>query len=188
MGGGTVLFTLLVTASLAAIRVPARSLFLAPAFEPLQKKHVVNAKMVFAASLIAGWAGLLLIGDHWYWAMIAAIAMLIGATIHARLTRGLQRFFGTLVGVFFAAGVLWIDPPILAVFAIAIFCQGIIELIILRNYAAAMIFITVIALVMVNMASPLSHETLMSNRLLETLIGVVAGMVVTVAVQMMDIE
>lgn len=188
VGGGTVLFTLIVTTGLAIVRVPARTLIVAPITVQLKTRHYMNAVMVLVASLLAGWAGLLLFGDHWYWAMIAAIAVLVGANIHSRLTRGFQRFLGTVVGVVFAAGVLWVDPPVIAVLAIAIVCQGIIELIVLRNYAGAMIFITVIALVMVNMASPLPYETLIRNRVLETLLGVVIGMTVTVAAQMADIE
>lgn len=188
VGGGTVLISLIVTASLSMLRVRPRELVHLPMVAPLLTKHVANAIMILVASALAGWAGLILFGDHWYWAMIAAIAVLVGANIHARLTRGLQRFLGTAVGVFLAAAVLWIDPPIIIVFGIAIFCQGFIELIILRNHAAGMIFITVIALVMVNMASPLSSDILIRNRVLETLLGVVIGMTVTVAAQMLDIE
>lgn len=120
--------------------------------------------------------------------MVAAIAVLVGSNIHARLTRGLQRFLGTLVGVVLAATVMWIDPPILVVLILAIFCQGFIEMIILRNYAAGMIFITVIALVMVNMASPFPQETFIRNRVFETLIGVIVGMSVTIAVQLKDYD
>lgn len=188
VGGGTVLFSLLVSIVLAIRRQPLTNLVRPPVIASFEPRFVTNAIMIFTASLIAGLTGLLLFGDHWYWAMIASIAVLVGPNIHARLTRGLQRFLGTVVGVVFAAGVMWIDPPIIIVLVIAIVCQGTIELIVLRNYAAAMILITIIALTMVNMASPLPQETLIRNRVLETLVGVIVGMAVTVVVQMMDVD
>ena len=46
---------------------------------------------------------------------------------------------------------------------------------------------SVIALVMMHMASSLSQEILIRNRVLETLLGVTIGMVVTIAAQMVDI-
>lgn len=159
-----------------------------PTIASVKRLFLVNAVLTFAASLIAGWIGLLLFETHWYWAMVAAIAVLVGQNVQVRLTRGMQRFLGTVVGVALAAGIMWIDPPIIVVLAIAIFCQGFIEMIVLRNYAAAMIFITVIALLMVNMASPIPQETLMFNRMMETLVGVIVGMIVTVLTQLKDVE
>lgn len=120
--------------------------------------------------------------------MVASIAVLVGPTIHARLTRGLQRAMGTAVGVIFAGAIMAIDPPVVVVLLIAIFCHGFIEMIVLRNYAVAMIFITIIALVMVNLASPIPQQTLISNRVLETFLGVAIGMIVTAIVQTWDFE
>lgn len=188
VGGGALLWTLAVTVILASLRVQPRVLFQISAIQPMELRFLVNAITIFVGVLASGWLGLVLFDDHWYWATIAAIATLTGANTHARLTRGVQRFLGTAVGVVFAAAVMWLDPPILVVICIAILAQGLIELIVLRNYALAMVFITVIALLMVNMASPLSTATLIKDRVLETLVGVFVGMVLTIAVQMTDIE
>lgn len=188
VGGGTVLFSLCVTAALALLRVPLRALFLPPEIAPVKRDYVINTVLTTSAALISGWLGLLLFETHWYWAMVAAIAVLVGQNLYARLTRGLQRFLGTVIGVMLAAAIMWVDPPLIVVLAIAIFCQGFIEMIVLRNYAAAMIFITVIALLMVNLASPIPQETLMFSRTMETLVGVIVGMVVTVFAQMADLE
>lgn len=188
VGGGAYLFSLLVTIALALRRLPARELRITLVIQKLQTKHVVNAITIVAATLIAGWIGLLLFDEHWYWAMIATIAVLTGANIHARLTRGVQRFLGTAIGVFAAAGILEIDPPVVWVLVIAVVCQGIIELVVLRNYAMAMISITVIALLMVNMATSTPASTIIQDRVLETLLGVVVGMVATIVVQLFDID
>lgn len=188
VGGGTVIFSLCVTGVLALLKVPARSLFESPVVIPVERKFIINAALTTVASLIAGLLGLLLFETHWYWAMVAAIAVLVGQNIHLRLTRGLQRFLGTVIGVMLAAAIMSVDPPVLVILGIAIFCQGFIEMIVLRNYAAAMIFITVIALLMVNLASPFPQETLMFNRIMETLVGVIIGMAATLVAQMLDLE
>lgn len=188
VGGGAVVFSLIVTGVLASFQISLSKLVELPVPTPMLKKFKINAAMIFIAALVSGWVGLALLTDHWYWAMVAAIAVLVGAHIHARLTRGVQRFLGTLVGVVLASAVMWIDPPLLVVLALTIFCQGFIEMIVLRNYAAAMIFITLIALLMVNMASPLPQETLIRNRVFETLIGVIVGMTVTILAQFWDFE
>lgn len=188
VGGGTMIFSLVVTALLALRRIPAKSLMQPAVKVELQPRHLIHVVMVFSATLLAGWTALLIFEHHWYWAMVAATAMLVGADTHAKLARGFQRFLGTALGVALAAMVMWLGPPVFVVFAIAIVCQGLIELIVLRNYALAMVLITVSALIMVHLASPIPAGTLIRNRLLETLLGVIAGMAVTVVVQAMDLE
>ncbi|MFX5752291.1 FUSC family protein, partial [Acinetobacter baumannii] len=66
---------------------------------------------VGVAALLAGVAGVLLIGSHWYWAMVGAVAAVGGAHVTARLIRGVQRLVGTLVGVLIAAGLLALNLP-----------------------------------------------------------------------------
>ena len=65
-GGGTVLFTVLLTALLALRRVPKHHLHLIPTLVAWQPKFIINAAMIFVASLSAGWLGLALLSDHWY--------------------------------------------------------------------------------------------------------------------------
>ncbi|MCG7418154.1 FUSC family protein [Microbacterium sp. ACRRU] len=135
---------------------------------------------VGVAALLAGVAGVLLVGTHWYWAMVGAVAAVGGAHVTARLVRGVQRLVGTLVGVLIAAGLLALALPPWAVLVIAVALQAGAELFVGRNYGIAMVFITPLALLMVSLASPATPELLLRDRVLETVIGVAVGTAVAI--------
>jgi len=179
VGGSSVLFALVVSVVLALIS-RARPL---PRPAPQRVGSVAweMALTVLAATLIAGFAGALILGTHWYWAMVGAVAAVSGASVSARVIRGLQRLLGTLVGVALAAGVLSLHLPPLAVIAIAVVLQATAELFIGRNYGIAMVFITPLALLMIELAASTPIELLLRDRTIETVIGVAAGTAVAVA-------
>lgn len=135
---------------------------------------------VGVAALLAGIAGALLVGTHWYWAMVGAVAAVGGAHVTARLIRGVQRLVGTLLGVLIAAGLLALDLPPWVVLIVAVALQAGAELFVGRNYGIAMLFITPLALLMVSLASPVAPEMLLRDRVIETVIGVAVGTVVAI--------
>lgn len=135
---------------------------------------------VGVAALLAGVAGVLLIGTHWYWAMVGAVAAVGGAHVTARLIRGTQRLVGTLVGVLIAAGLLALQLPPWAILVVAVAMQVGAELFVGRNYGIAMVFITPLALLMVSLASPATPDMLLRDRVLETVIGVAVGTIVAI--------
>ncbi len=181
VGGASALFSMVLTAGIALARQGRRLL------APVRTRQVADRDAVGAAvtvgigALLAGFAGLLLIGDHWYWAMVGAVAALGGAHLTARLVRGVQRLVGTLIGVAVAAGLLALHLPPPATIGVAILCQMGAELYVNRNYGLAMLFITPLALLMVELAVPTDPTTLLVDRTLDTLIGVVVGTAVAVA-------
>lgn len=185
-GGGAVAFSLLTTSFFALLRggvrrritcpVPAS----APAQPVLYRQVAATSLMVGAGTLLAGVAGSVLIGTHWYWAMVAAVAALGGPHVKARVVRGLQRLVGTLVGIVLATGLLALELPPLATIAAAVLCQVGAELFVSRNYAIAMIFVTPLALLMVDLAVPADAAELLRDRVLETVIGVAAGGLIAV--------
>ncbi|MEV8024840.1 FUSC family protein [Microbacterium sp. NPDC080220] len=138
------------------------------------------ALTVAVATVLAGAAGLLLFHAHWYWAMVGAVAAVSGPHVKARVIRGLQRLIGTLLGVLVAAGILALGMPPLAVILIAVALQAGAELFVGRNYAIAMVFITPLALLMVQLAAPTTVGVLLTDRLWETVVGIVAGTAVAV--------
>uniref|UniRef100_UPI001C307B2A FUSC family protein n=1 Tax=Microbacterium sp. GbtcB4 TaxID=2824749 RepID=UPI001C307B2A len=73
-------------------------------------------------------------GTVWYWAAVGAMAAASGAQPNARMTRGIQRLVGTLLGVLVAPGILALDMPPLAVIAVVVVLQGAAVLFIGRNY------------------------------------------------------
>lgn len=182
IGGTAVAWTLLVTGVLAAwgtLRRGAAPRSVRPAPPSYRSAWELGATAGIG-TLLAGLTGLALLGTHWYWAMVAAVAALGGAHLNARVARGIQRLVGTLVGVVLAAGLLALHLPPLATIAVAVVCQVGAELFVGRNYGITMVFVTPLALSMVELAAPTSPQELLVDRVLDTLIGVVIGTIVAV--------
>ncbi|MBO9717657.1 MAG: FUSC family protein [Pseudoxanthomonas sp.] len=99
------------------------------------------------ACLLAGTLAGLLEMERAYWAMAAALLMLHqGFDWPRTLQRSLERTLGTWVGLLLAGAILWLHPsgPWLALLVATL--QFVIELVVVRNYAIAAIFITGAAL------------------------------------------
>lgn len=179
VGGASVVWSLLVTIAFVLIR---RGSWARPrrARPPIGSVAWEMTATVGTAALLAGVIGVLLVGTHWYWAMVGAVAAVGGAHVTARLIRGVQRLVGTLLGVLIAAGLLALHLPPWLVIVVAVALQAGAELFVGRNYGIAMLFITPLALLMVSLASPVAPEMLLRDRVIETLIGVAVGTVVAI--------
>ncbi|WP_314475265.1 FUSC family protein [uncultured Microbacterium sp.] len=180
VGGPSVLFGLAIT---ALIGVFTRSTADASS-RPRQPVGPIAGEMaasVGVAIVGAGFAGLLIMDSHWYWAAVGAVAAVSGPQLNARVIRGIQRLVGTLLGVLVAAAILAIDLPSLAVIALVVVLQAAAELFVGRNYGIAMVFITPLALLMVHLAAPTPVDMLLQDRAIETVIGVAIGTLVAVA-------
>jgi hypothetical protein len=112
--------------------------------------------------------------DHGYWVALTATAALQGTSFDAVARRATERLFGTIAGVAIAAGVLAAHPPILALALIAAGCQFIAEILVGINYSAAVVFISVIALSVFDLAVGGGGRpgTIFGARVLDTIIGV----------------
>ncbi|NEN78955.1 FUSC family protein [Nocardioides zeae] len=155
--------------------VPARP---PSAAAPVRRRHVARvAAAVLVAGAVATAAGI----GHPYWAMVAAVAPLSAPRLRAQVARGSQRAVGTLLGVGVAFVVLSLHLPPLAAVLLAAVLQGAAELLVVRNYAAALVFITPLALLMGQLAAPLPVGPLVLDRLVETLLGTAVGMGVAAA-------
>src|SRR5690625_7324727 len=110
--------------------------------------------------------------------MVAASVVLAGKATTVRLTRSLQRFVGTSIGVLIAAGLLWLDLPMLALIIVVVIFQGAAELLIGRNYGLAMLVVTPLALLMISLASPTPPEVLVVDRVFEAFIGCLGGTII----------
>lgn len=184
VGGASAAFGIGLTASLALLRrgrEPRDEHRPRRARAPLGTLAREMAITVGIGALLAGIAGLLLVGTHWYWAMVGAVAALGGAHVTARVVRGVQRLLGTFLGVFVAAGLLALHLPPLVTILAAVVLQAAAEMFVGRNYGIAMVFITPLALLMVELAAPSDPALLLRDRLIDTLIGVTIGTLVAVA-------
>jgi uncharacterized membrane protein YccC len=136
----------------------------------------------------AGVAGILaiLVGElfgigHIYWAMVAAVVPLVGSSTRHRISRGVQRIIGTILGLILLAGILLLQlAPWQTVLVIAA-CQFGAEMFIARQYVLAQIFITPLALISTLLVAPITPEILLRDRIVETVVGAAVGIAVVVA-------
>jgi hypothetical protein len=115
-----------------------------------------------AATLLAGLIPTALGLGHPYWAMVGALAALSGTDATARLVRAGHRAAGTLLGLALAAALLALPLSTLATILVVVALQCVAELLVGRNYALALVAVTPLALLMVELAHPLGSATLLS--------------------------
>jgi len=138
------------------------------------------ARFGIAAALAGGLSTALGIG-HPYWAMIAAVVPLVAVRLSHSALRATHRIVGTFLGLILAAILLSAQPSGLAAILLVVALQIAAELFVTRNYGFALLFVTPLALVMIDLAHPTDTATLIVDRLVETALGTVVALVVAVA-------
>ncbi len=135
---------------------------------------------VGVASLLAGLVGGLMGLERAYWAIAAAVLVLhFGFDWRRTVQRGLERMVGTWVGVLLAGAILALRPEGLWLVAAIMVVQFVLQMLVLRNYAFAVIFISVIALLISSGGRPVTDiGELMWARGIDTTLGCVVGIVV----------
>lgn len=133
---------------------------------------------VAVATLLAGIMALVLGFDHSYWGVaFAALVLHQGGSRAAQTVRGIQRLIGTLVGLGVYALILWWSPAGLWLVVVVFVLQFSIEMLIVRNYAAAVVFITPLALTIAAAGAPaLDPAQLIVERGFDTVISVVIAL------------
>jgi uncharacterized membrane protein YccC len=131
---------------------------------------------VFVAGTVASALGV----DHAYWAMSAAVLMLYQGLDWIRtLQRSIERLLGTWIGLVLAGLILVLHPQGLWLVLIIALLQFTIEMLVVRNYAAAVVFMTPAALTIASGGEQVSDiGELLLARSLDTLIGCVAALAV----------
>ncbi|MGJ3402228.1 FUSC family protein [Glutamicibacter sp. Je.9.36] len=184
-GGGTMAFSMLLMLGLSMRKANLlHTLRTGYAWSPSPRAMAQSLQMGTGV-LLAGIAGHLLSDGHWYWASLGAIAAVTGADAYARVARGLQRCAGTCIGVALTAIVFAFDSPVWVILAAALASQFVIELVILRNYAVGMVFMTVTALLMVHLVSPEPAASLLIDRISMTALGALVGAVQSIAISLL---
>lgn len=142
-----------------------------------QRIQLIRCGVVVAvAGLLATSAGI----GHPYWAMVAAVTPLTVFTFRGQLVRGVHRAVGTLLGVAVSAGLLLVPLPVPAMLLVAAALFAAAELLVVRHYGAALVVITPLALLSMQVAHPEPVGVLVMDRLIETLIGVTVGLLAAV--------
>ena len=162
---------------MAAPRLP-RPDFAAALHRPGARAHLLR---YLVAPLIAGGSATALGWGHPYWAMVGAVVPMAAPDALGRVVRATQRMIGTVIGLAVAAILLWGQPHgVVAVLLVALL-QTAVELLIGRNYAAALVFVTPLALLMGQLARPLPVDVLLRDRAVETALGVAVAIAATLA-------
>ena len=139
------------------------------------RRHVLRS--IVAVGVAGSLATLSGIG-HPYWAMVSAVVPLSAPDFSQQAVRGLHRLVGTGLGLVLAAALFAVDPDGLVLILVIVALQVAAELLVGRNYAVALVAVTPLALLMVHVVAPTPAGALLFDRGVETVIGVVIGLVV----------
>lgn len=165
---------------------PARKLAQAPRTVPELFRYVgfsseskaIAARVIAAASL-AALIGAQLGIQRVYWVVVPVLAILQKShSSHITTSRAVHRVLGTAVGlgVFllvhrFLPGGLWVA-------ALVALCQFCVEVVVARNYALALVFVTPLALTISLAGHPAQATPVMGARLIDTALGAAIALVV----------
>ena len=124
-------------------------------------------------------AGLYLGTFKSYWVILPVVAILqSGHNRRLTLTRGIQRMIGTLLGVILFAALLQLPLPHAGLVLLVMFLQFATDVVITRNYALGLFFITPLALIITTVGHPISPEVVVHDRVLDTVVGIGIAIVV----------
>jgi uncharacterized membrane protein YccC len=149
------------------------------AFRSGSPASIVAARVGIAVA-VAGAIGAVLGIERAYWAMAAAVLVLHqGLDWERTVRRGVERTIGTLVGLGLASAIFAIHPegPWLALTMMSL--QFLVEMLVTRNYAFAVVFVTSIALLIASGGQRVAEPgALLWARGLDTAIGCGVGLLV----------
>ncbi|PYF83523.1 fusaric acid resistance family protein [Marinomonas alcarazii] len=110
------------------------------------------------------------------WVPISCAAILQGATYRMIWHRNIHRIVGTALGMGVAYSLFSFQPNYWVLALSMIFFQFVVELLIVKNYGAAVIFITPLTVIMAEITSAnISTEVLLEHRLVDISIGSAIG-------------
>jgi uncharacterized membrane protein YccC len=147
------------------------------------------ALRVGVAALLAGSIGALTGLERSYWAAAAAVLILHQGLNWVRaMQRGLERTFGTLLGLMLAAVLLWLYPRGVTLVGCIAVLQFAGQLFVGSNYAFAVFLFTPMALLIATAGSLSAPDVgaLLVARGLDTMIGCAVGLAVLLATYRRD--
>lgn len=116
-----------------------------------------------------------------YWAVMTAAVLIVANTVLS-WHRTVQRVLGNLAGVGLFSVLVPLTVHPVALVAVALICQLVVEATISRNYWVASIFVTPMALVMVEFAGAQPAGRLALDRWLDTCVGAAVAVAICFAV------
>ena len=175
-GGSTLAYLLVVSPllvpSVARRHGPAtglRTLFPGLTFDTATRAVIGRMS---AALVVSVAVGALLGAHHGYWITATALAILsVGHSLRAPAIRGIHRVLGTLVGCLaFLLLALWSPAGVILGLVLGLM-QLVIEIVVPRHYALALVLITPLALTIGTAAANLDPLDVVGERLVDTVLG-----------------
>jgi hypothetical protein len=140
-----------------------------------------HAAMCLLGAGIAGGVALAFGWPHPYWAMVSAVVPVVGATTAGQLVRASHRVTGTLLGLVVALVLFGDAPQGLLLVILLVVLQAGTELVVARNYSAALLFLTPLTIGMGLLNGPVPVLPLILDRGLETVVGVAVAVLLILA-------
>jgi uncharacterized membrane protein YccC len=157
-----------------ALGVPRWRAALADLADPRSPAPAAALRLGVAVA-VAGAAGYLLRAEHPTWIPLSAAAVLQGTNVALLRQRAVHRAIGTAIGVVLAAAVLALDPGLAALVILVAVFQALTESLVLVMYGAAVVCITTLALLLLEIAGVGSVDGLLDARLADTALGCAIG-------------
>ncbi len=137
------------------------------------------------SAIIAVFVGLTLVVGHLlsfennYWITISLIAIIQGRNFEHVRQRNIQRILATFIGVGIAWGILYFHPNKLVMILFIVLFQFLIEMLIVRNYGSAVVFMTPLTILLAETGSIVPHnfQNFIHDRFIDTIIGSLMGVI-----------
>lgn len=153
--------------------------------KPVMKSEVVERRItaiMLESAVISLFVGggyfiaLMMQLENPYWVPISTAAIMQGATFRAVWHRNVHRIIGTVIGMGLAWGIFSLSPDVWTLASLIMLLTFIIEVLITRNYALAVIFITPLTVIFADTAMAFADpEHLILMRLIDIMIGSCIG-------------
>ncbi|GAA2580746.1 hypothetical protein GCM10010435_67580 [Winogradskya consettensis] len=120
---------------------------------------------------------------HAYWAAVSAVAVLQSTNLLVTIHRGIQRAAGTVAGLLVAVAVLAVPGGTWPLVALIVAAQITAELLVIRNYALAMLAVTPLALLVGELGHATPPLDLLRDRLIQTILGCAIGLLTAATIR-----
>jgi len=146
---------------------------------PFDREVSIITIRVIAAVTLAGVASLPLGVHRAYWVvLVAGVILQASHVLQVSVLRSFHRVLGTLLGL----GIFWlimqIQPSGLWLVLVVSLLQFATEVVVARNYAFGLLFITPMALIIAAAGQESSPRVVVSDRIIDTLLGIAIAMTV----------
>lgn len=153
--------------------VPAPNPVQRPDFEVVVVESVLIGGFIALSLLVAQALHL----ERPYWVPVSCMAIIQGASLRAAWTRQLQRTLGTALGLLVFLGIVQLPLSPWGIAAVITALALIIEILIVRHYGLATLFITPMAILLAEAAQGTvqAPQALMYARLTDSMLGAIMG-------------